>query len=383
MRLSSRQHRFLREPARDTSGSRHRRSPHRRISRRQMVRRLAALCAAARRPRSLHGRLRNRSASPSRRHPAARQHRLLALPALPALQPGQIPDDPFARGPAALRRGTRRPHPLARGPKYRHHASQGPQLGPRIGPLPLHHLPRLHDGEGLAPVLRGGHPRPLSVHARPRLAGRLSRGGRRDAHRAASRSVLRHLSGCSPTDRGPLARLPRPLAPGRTRGRRRSSRRHGRGSCRSASRWAIRARRPPPSSARCRGMAPPARSSGPSCRSRVSSSATTRAAPASKASYVQEEDADNDADPATSEGVFVFQGSAGTAVAARRCRECQRHRHRVRLQRHAADRVVVRHQRDRLLVGSKRHPRIGQSARRRAHRPRAFRGNAACRQHRR
>jgi uncharacterized protein len=31
---------------------------------------------------------------------------------------------------------------------------------------------------------------------------------------------------------------------------------------------------------------------------------------------VQEEDADNDADPATSEGIFVFQGSSGVAVAA-------------------------------------------------------------------
>ena len=55
------------------------------------------------------------------------------------------------------------------------------------------------------------------------------------------------------------------------------------------------------------GMAPPARRSpDPRSSSKGSSSATTRAARPPAASLLQEEDADADGDPTTSEGIFVF-----------------------------------------------------------------------------
>ena len=58
-----------------------------------------------------------------------------------------------------------------------------------------------------------------------------------------------------------------------------------------------------------------ARSSAPASRSRASSSATTRRAGEFGGYYLQEEAADADANPATSEGVFVFANGFGPDVA--------------------------------------------------------------------
>ena len=134
--------------------------------------------------------------------------------------------------------------------------------------------------------------RPDSLHARPGRQLRRQRvlhghGARRERDRPGHRRPARHDGG-----------EPRLHLPDRRR---------------------ARLRRPGDADPRpCRAAARPARSPARPSRSRASSSATTRAAGEFGGYYVQEEDADADADPATSEGIFVFDTASGRVHAGRR-----------------------------------------------------------------